>query len=128
LVRIDDSEEEGTMDMYRGLAIILGFLFTGQAVSKFTHIPVPGSVLGMIFLTAALMTGMVKLEHVEEVGTFLIKNMSVMFIPPGVGVVVYWSLVKKDILPISVALLVSFALTIVLTAKVVELIRSRENG
>ncbi len=111
------------MEIYRGLAIILGFLFSGQAISKLTHIPVPGSVLGMIFLTLALMTGVVKLEHVEEVGTFLIRNMSVMFIPPGVGVVVYWSLVKRDLLPISVALVVSFILTIVLTAKVVELIR-----
>ncbi len=111
------------MEIYRGLAIILGFLFSGQAISKFTHIPVPGSVLGMIFLTLALMTGVVKLEHVEEVGTFLIRNMSVMFIPPGVGVVVYWSLVKRDLLPISVALVVSFVLTVVLTAKVVELIR-----
>ncbi len=111
------------MELYRGLAIILGFLFTGQAISKFTHIPVPGSVLGMILLTLALIAGVVKLEHVEEVGTFLIRNMSVMFIPPGVGVILYWSLVKKEFLPISVALVVSFAITIVLTAKMVELIR-----
>ncbi len=111
------------MEMYRGLAIILGFLFVGQAVSKFTHIPVPGSVLGMILLTLALMARVVKLEHVEEVGGFLIKNMSVMFIPPGVGVIVYWSLVKQQLLPITAALVVSFAVTIVLTAKVVELIR-----
>ncbi len=111
------------MGMYLGLAIILGFLFTGQAISSLTHIPVPGSVLGMILLTLALMTGVVKLEHVEEVGTFLIRNMSVMFIPPGVGVIVYWSLVRKDLLPISVALVVSFFFTMVLTAKVVELIR-----
>jgi len=111
------------MEMYLGLAIILGFLFAGQAISRLTHIPVPGSVLGMIFLTLALMAGLVKLEQVEEVGTFLIRNMSVMFIPPGVGVIVYWSLVRKDLLPISAALVVSFLLTIVLTAKVVELIR-----
>ena len=111
------------MEMYRGLAIILGFLFAGQAISRFTHIPVPGSVLGMILLTLALMTRVVKLEHVEEVGGFLIRNMSVMFIPPGVGVILYWSLVKEQIVPISVALVLSFAITIMLTAKVVELIR-----
>ncbi len=116
------------MQMYLGLAIILGFLFTGQAISKLSHLPVPGSVLGMIMLTLALMSGIVKLEQVEEVGTFLIKNMSVMFIPPGVGVILYWSLVKKQFLPISVALVVSFALTIVLTAKVVELVRGKSNG
>ncbi len=116
------------MEMYRGLAIILGFLFAGQAISKLTHIPVPGSVLGMILLTLALMVGVVKLEQVEEVGTFLIKNMSVMFIPPGVGVILYWSLVKKEFLPISVALVLSFALTMVLTAKVVELVRRKSNG
>ena len=116
------------MNMYHGLAIILGVFFLGEAVSKLTHIPVPGSVLGMILLTLALMSGMVKLEHVEEVGTFLIKNMSVMFIPPGVGVILYWSLVKKEFLPISIALVLSFALTMVLTAKAVELIRRKSDG
>ncbi len=111
------------MGMYRGLAIIFCFLFLGEAIEKLTSAPAPGSVIGMLLLTFSLMAGIVKVEDVEEVGTFLIKNMSIMFIPPGVGIVVYWSLVKQQLLPISVALLVSFALTIVFTAKVVEVIR-----
>ena len=109
--------------MYKGLVIIFGFLFLGEAIEKVLNIPVPGNVIGMLLLTVALILGIVELKDVEEVGTFFIKNMSVMFIPPGVGIVVYWNLVKSQIVPISVALLISFVVTIVFTAKVVEIMR-----
>ncbi len=111
------------MKMYKGLAIIFGFLFLGEAIEKLLRIPVPGNVIGMLLLTFALIFGLVDLKDVEDVGTFLIRNMSIMFIPPGVGIIVYWSLVRANILPIAVALVVSFAITIVFTAKVVETVR-----
>ena len=111
------------MRFYKGLAIIMGFLFAGEAVEKFLKIPVPGNVIGMLLLTGALLSGFVKLEDVEEVGTFLIRNMSIMFIPPGAGIIVYWGLVKSQLVPIAVALVVSFAVTIVFTAKTVEILR-----
>ncbi len=111
------------MRMYKGLSIILGFLFLGEAITKLTKIPVPGNVVGMVLLTLALLFGLVELRDVEEVATFLIRNMSVMFIPPGVGIILYWSMVRAQLLPISVALIASFAITIIFTAKTVELIR-----
>ncbi len=111
------------MRFYKGLAIIMGFLFVGEAVEKLLKIPVPGNVIGMLLLTGALLSGFVKLEDVEEVGTFLIRNMSIMFIPPGAGIIVYWGLVKTQLVPIAVALVVSFAVTIVFTAKTVEILR-----
>ncbi|BAT71951.1 effector of murein hydrolase LrgA [Thermosulfidibacter takaii ABI70S6] len=109
--------------MYKGLTIIFGFWFVGELLVSLLKIPVPGNVVGMLLFTYALILGVVDLEDVDEVGTFLLRNMSIMFIPPGVEIVVYWSLVKENLLPISVALIVSFILTIVLTAKMVELIR-----
>ncbi|MBO8175245.1 MAG: CidA/LrgA family protein [Thermococcus sp.] len=109
--------------MYKGLAIIFGFLFLGEALVKILSLPIPGNVVGMILLTLALIFNVVKLEDVEKEAEMLVRNMSVMFIPPGVGIVLYWSLIKSQAVPIFVALIVSFFVTIILTAKLVEFLR-----
>lgn len=56
------------------------------------------------------------------------RNMSVMFIPPGVGIVLYWGLIKSQAVPIFAALIVSFFVTIILTAKLVESLRGKSKG
>ena len=109
------------MNPYRGLAIIFGFYALGEATSSYFNLPVPGSVLGMLYLLTALLLGALKLEWVEREGELFVKNMSILFIPPGVGVVTYAGLIRAQLVPISVALLLSFLITIAVTAKAVEL-------
>ncbi len=106
--------------MYKGLAIIFGFLFLGEIVVRGLNLPIPGNVVGMILLTLALIFNVVKIEDVEKEAELFVKNMSIMFIPPGVGIVLYWGLIKSQAVPIFAALIVSFFVTIILTAKFVE--------
>ena len=49
--------------------------------------------------------------------------MSIMFVPPGVGIILYWELLKAQALPIFGALAISFFVTIILTAKLVEVLK-----
>lgn len=72
--------------MYRGLAIIFGFLFLGEIVVRGLNLPIPGNVVGMVLLTLALIFNVVKIEDVEKEAELFVKNMSIMFIPPGVGI------------------------------------------
>ena len=109
--------------MYKGLVIIFGFLFLGEALVRILNLPIPGNVVGMILLTLALVLDLVKLEDVEREAEMLVRNMSIMFIPPGVGIVLYWGLIKSQAVPIFIALIVSFFVTIILTAKLVEFLR-----
>lgn len=109
--------------MYKGLVIIFGFLFLGEVVVELVNLPIPGNVVGMILLTFALVFKAVRLEDVEREAEFLVKNMSVMFVPPGVGIVLYWGLIKAQALPIFGALILSFFVTIILTAKLVEALK-----
>ncbi len=111
------------MRPYRGLAVIFGFYALGEIVSSGLHLPVPGSVLGMLFLLFALLSGAVKLEWVENEAEFLVKNMSVLFIPPGVGIILYLGLIRAQLVPVSVALVLSFVITLFVTAKTVEVLR-----
>jgi len=113
--------------MYRGLAIIFTFLFIGEGVERLFNLPIPGNVIGLILLTFALLLGIVRLEDVEKEAELFVKNMSIMFIPPGVGIILYWELIKDQAIPIFGALLFSFLFTLLLTAKLVEFLGRREN-
>ena len=110
------------MPMYKGLVIIFGFLFIGETLSEIFNLPIPGNVIGMVLLTFAFLFNIIKVEDVEKEAEFFIKNMSVMFIPPGAGIISYWGLIKSQAVPIFGALIMSFALTLILTAKFVELL------
>ncbi len=112
-----------SMRPYRGLAIIFGFYALGEFTSFALNLPIPGSVLGMLYLLAALLGGAVKLEWVEDEAELFVRNMSVMFIPPGVGIVTYLALIRSQAVPIFTALVLSFLVTLVVTAKTVEFLR-----
>jgi len=109
--------------MYKGLAIIFGFYFLGEVTVELGNLPIPGNVLGMIFLVSALGGGLIDLKDVEREAEFFVDNMSIMFIPPGVGVMLYFGLLRDELIPIIGALALSFVITIVFTGKIVEALR-----
>jgi holin-like protein len=91
----------------RGLAILLGFQFVGEVLSRWLEMPVPGSVLGMGLLLVALAAGAVPLAWIEEAGEFLLAHLALFFIPAGVGVMVHFDLLKAQWLPVVVATVLS---------------------
>ncbi|MFW5945983.1 MAG: CidA/LrgA family protein [Candidatus Natronoplasma sp.] len=109
--------------MYKGLAIIFGFYFLGEVTMELINLPIPGSVLGMILLALALAGDMIDLKDVEREAEFFVDNMSIMFIPPGVGVMLYFGLLRDEFIPVIGALVLSFVITIVVTGKIVEVLR-----
>lgn len=80
----------------RGILILLAFLYVGSGVSALLHLPVPGSVVGMVMLAAALHLRVVRPEWVKPAADGLIRHMSLLYIPPGVGVMVYFGLIRRE--------------------------------
>lgn len=109
--------------MYKGLTLIFGFYFAGELIGELLNLHIPGSVIGMILLVFALISGLVDVDDVEKEAGLFIENMSIMFIPPGVGIILYLGLLKTELIPIFGALLLSFLITIVFTGKIVEVLR-----
>jgi holin-like protein len=93
--------------MVRGFAILLVMQFLGEVVSRGFGIPIPGNVIGMGLLIAALWLGIVRVEWVQEAADLLLSHLALFFIPAGVGVMVYFDLIRREWLPISVALVLS---------------------
>ena len=101
--------------MIKQFAIIFGCLLAGNLLSLIPQMPVPASIWGLLILAVCLQTGIVRPRAIETVCNFLIRNMAFFFIPPGVGLMLYFNLIKEEWLPITVATLVSFILVLIST-------------
>lgn len=95
--------------MVKGLAIILALLFAGQALVEFTGLPLPGSVVGMALMALCLSLGWIDPESVRAPAHALVNSMSLLFVPAGVGLMLYWDLLAENWLPLAVAFVVSSA-------------------
>lgn len=83
-----------------GLLILLAFLWMGDAAATALHLPLPGSVAGMLLLAAALRLRWIPPRAVEPAAELLIRNMALLFVPAGVGVMAYAGLLRREWLPI----------------------------
>lgn len=68
------------MKLYVQFMIILVFSFIGEAISNLLHLPVPGSIIGLVLLFLALEFKLIRLRHIDVVGNFLL-NMTILFCP-----------------------------------------------
>ncbi len=93
--------------MAKGFAILLGLQFLGSLLVDSAGLPVPGNVVGMLLLFAALRSGIVDSESVRAAADLLLSHLALLFVPAGVGVMVYFDLIAKEWLPIIVATVVS---------------------
>ena len=111
--------------MLEYLTLILACQLIGEFAVSTAKIPFPGPVVGMILLFVFLsIKGRVP-EELGNVAGALLNNLSLMFVPAGVGVMVHFRLLGTDALPISIALLISTLLTIAVSALVMVLLKKR---
>lgn len=101
--------------MIRQCTIIFGCLAVGELIVWLTGISIPSSIIGMLLLTALLQMKVVKLEWVKGMSDFLISNLGFSFVPPGVALMLYFDIIKAELLPIVVATVISTVLVMITT-------------
>lgn len=105
------------MKYLRQFLIILAISFIGEILKYFLPLPIPASIYGMMILFIGLLTGIIPLEAVKDVGKFLIEIMPVMFIPAGVGLMSSWVNLKPVLLPVSIITVVSVVTVMIATGR-----------
>jgi len=104
--------------MLDGLLLLLLFQFLGEALVSVTGIPVPGPVVGMILLLLALLSRQPVLQRVAPAANLLIGNLTLLFFPIGVGIILEWDRYSDNGLALLVSVvggtLVTLSLVIVL--------------
>ena len=113
------------MKLLRQFLIILIICVIGEVLNKVVHIPLPGSIIGMILLFICLSTGLIKLEMIDEISKFLLDHLAFFFIPSGVGLLAYVGILKKNLVSITVICVVTTILVMVVTGLTVQLIKRR---
>ena len=110
------------------LTLIFCCQLVGELFIAATGLPVPGPVVGMALLFLGLLIRGSVPRPLGEVADSLISHLSLLFVPAGVGVMLHTGLIAQELLPISVALVVSTLLTIGVTAVMMSRIRPGAGG
>jgi holin-like protein len=95
--------------------IIFGCLAIGEFIASTTGIKLPASIMGMLLLTLLLKLGWVKVAWVKGISDFLVKNLPLFFVPPGVAVMLYLDVIEANFWAIIVASIVSTIIVLSLT-------------
>ncbi|MEW5926280.1 MAG: CidA/LrgA family protein [Gemmatimonadota bacterium] len=82
------------------LGVLLAFLLAGNALASLARLPLPGSVVGMLLLAAALHFRWVSEAWTEPAAGLLLRHMGLLFVPPGVGLMLQYDLLRREWLPI----------------------------
>lgn len=115
--------------LLHGLAILLALQWLSTEIIAFLGIPFPPPLLGMLILTALLCTGVIKESYIEDICTALIDKMALLFLPAGVSMILYLDVIKAELLPISLTVILSSVIILCSTALVLEmLLRKKEKG
>ena len=117
--------------MLNAITLLLLFQLIGETIARLGGLPLPGPVIGMalLFLTLTLRGNLPDSLRITAGG--LLQHLSLLFVPAGVGVVLYLSLIADQWAAISVSLLVSTVVTIAVSALVMlgfERLSGRRNA
>ena len=126
--------------MFVSIAIILICQLIGETISHVFALPVPGPVIGMVLLIAVLAAKerFWPIQHgperyaIEKTGSTLLKSLSLLFVPAGVGIVDKLDVIAKHGVALAASILISTVLALIVSAVVfavvARLVHSTEDG
>jgi holin-like protein len=102
--------------MLRAITILLVFQLVGEILVRLLSLPIPGPVIGMVFLFVVLLVRGDVPADLRSTAQTILANLSLLFVPAGVGVIVHASLIERELLPLAGTLVLSTYLTLLVTA------------
>ena len=114
-------------NMVRQCFILFGCLALGELLVWLTGVKLPASIIGMLILTLLLKLKVVKLEWVRGLTDFLIANLGFFFVPPGVALMLYFDLIRAEMIPIALATLLSTIIVLIITGHTHQAVSRGEN-
>lgn len=97
-----------------GFTLLLLFQVLGEAFALILPLNLPGPVIGLLLLWPALANRWIR-ERISAVAEFLLANLSLLFVPVGVGVIIHLDVLAPVWWQILLILLVSTVLGLVVT-------------
>lgn len=118
--------------MLHAFAILLSLQLAGEALVRAVGSPLPGPVIGMALLFLFLVARIPLPQATQETSDGLLKHLSLLFVPAGVGVVQQLPLLGTEgwklLLVILVSITLSLAATAITFAALAKLMRIESNA
>ena len=97
-----------------GLLILVLAQMAGLAIESLLGLPIPGVVIGLMLLVVlgVLRPTRAGVRAAEPAATPLLRHLQLLFVPPGVGIVLELETLAQNALPLALAVGGSFALTL----------------
>ena len=109
------------MKIIRQIGIIFTVCWLSILVEKALPFSFPASVIGMLLLFICLLTGILKIEHIQEKADFLLENMAFFFVPAGVSIINYFDVLESTWIQLVIICVISTVVTFAVTAWSVKL-------
>ncbi|HEX5971929.1 MAG TPA: CidA/LrgA family protein [Gemmatimonadaceae bacterium] len=98
----------------------MGFDAAGRWLVRVAHLPVPGSVVGLLVLALLIETRILPLELVRSAAELLVRHLALLYVPAGVALLAWWGAVRHDLVAISVAALASLVGVLLVVGHLVQ--------
>ena len=107
------------------ITLLLTCQLAGELTVAATGLPVPGPVCGMALLFTGLMIFGLP-DALAKLGEALLANLSLLFVPAGVGLMLHAQLMSREWLPITASIIVSTLATVLVTGLLMKYIGPRD--
>lgn len=84
------TQELLTLKLFKQFIIIIALSFIGELLHALIPFPIPASIYGILLLFMLLERKVLRLDDVNEVSSFLIFIMPLLFVPAAVGLIDAW--------------------------------------
>ncbi len=111
--------------MLKAVTILLVFQLVGEVTVRALTLPIPGPVVGMLLLFLLLTIRGAPSPSLLRTAHGLLQQLSLLYVPAGVGIMVHFSLIRREWPAILLALVLSTTLTLVLTALTMQWLVAR---
>lgn len=113
------------MKMLSSITLLILCQLVGEAIAHGLGLPIPGAVIGMVILFVGLCIKGDVPTDLDNTVKGILTNLSLLFVPAGVGLITNLEVIKANLLPISATLILSTTVTLVVTALTMRLLRSK---
>ncbi|MDR0219736.1 MAG: CidA/LrgA family protein [Enterobacteriaceae bacterium] len=100
----------------RAFALLYLCLIVGNFISAHLPFSLPGSIIGLLLLFCLLAFQILPAQWVKPGCSLLMKNMTLLFLPIGVGIMDYYPQLSQQILPITLSCIVSSIIVMITVA------------
>ncbi|MFY0519432.1 CidA/LrgA family holin-like protein [Lysinibacillus sphaericus] len=103
-------------------------LFVGNSIARILHLPIPGSIIGLVLLFLLLQFHIIKLEWVELGAGLLLSELLLFFIPSAIGVINYDALFGVQGMKVVLVIVVSAIVVMLMTGYTAQWLEQRKKG